>query len=133
MEIDVKKLVATGKYCGDFSFDYDAPADLCVIPLCKIEGKVKIVGEYEIYDDDAVGVKFTVTYDLSGQCSYCLNDAKKQISFQSDVLFVPEKDEENYFYDGIKINLKTAVDDAILISQPNILLCKPDCKGIDVT
>lgn len=133
MEIEVKKLIATGKYSGDFCFDYEAPADLCVIPLCKIDGKVNVACEYEIYDDDSVGVKLTLTYNLSGQCSYCLNDAKKQIIFQSDLLFVPEKDEENYFYDGNKINLKTAVDDAILISQPNILLCKPDCKGIDVT
>lgn len=133
MELNVKKLLSAGKISGAFEFDYDAPADLCVIPLCKIDGKVKVAGDYEIYDDDAVGVRFTVTYNLSGQCSYCLSDAKKRITFQSDVMFVPEKDEENYFYDGYKINLKTAVDDAILISQPNILLCKPDCKGIDVT
>ena len=133
MEIEVKKLNAKKQYEGNFDFEYDPPENACLIPLCKIQGAVKVKGEFEIYEDDSVGVNFTVTYLITGQCSYCLSEAEKEISFASEVLFVPEKDDDNYYYDGIKINLKTAVDDAILISQPNILLCKEDCKGIDVT
>lgn len=133
MEIEVKKLNALGKFTGVFAFDYTPPDDNCVIPLCKVEGDVAVTGEYEIYSDDSVGVKLTVKYKLSGQCSYCLQKAEKIIEFSEEVLFVPEKDDENYYYDGIKINLTTAVNDAILISQPAILLCKEDCKGIDVT
>ncbi len=132
MEIEVKRLIAHGQYAGNFDFGYQPPEDLCLVPLCKI-GEVKVTGEFEIFDDDSVGIKLTVKYLLSGQCSYCLNDAKKEISYLSEVLFVPEKDDENYYYDGNKINLKSAVDDAILISQPHVLLCKEDCKGIDVT
>lgn len=130
MEIEVKKLNALGKYTGGFSFDYLPPDDICIIPLCKVQGVVKVTGEYEIYEDDSVGVKFYVKYKLLGQCSYCLEDAEKEIEYLSEVLFVPENDDENYYYDGVKIKLKTAVDDAILISQPNVLLCKDDCKGI---
>ncbi len=132
MELEVKRLIAHGKYAGSFSFDYSPPENLCLVPLCKI-GEVKVEGEYEIFDDDCVEIKLTVKYLLVGQCSYCLNEAKKDISYLMEVLFVPEKDEENYYYDGNKINLKTAVDDAILMSQPHVLLCKEDCKGIDVT
>ena len=132
MELEVKRLIAHGKYVGSFSFDYVPPENLCLVPLCKI-GEVKVFGEYEIYDDDSVGIKLTVKYLLAGQCSYCLSDAKKEVSYLTEVLFVPEKDDENYYYDGNKINLKTAVDDAILMSQPHVLLCKEDCKGIDVT
>ena len=86
----------------------------------------------ERYSDDSVGVKLTVKYLLKGQCSYCLNDAQKFIEKTFDILFVTEDDRENYIYDGISINLKTAVDDAILFSQPNILLCREDCTGIDI-
>ena len=132
MELEVKKLIAHGKYAGSFSFDYLPPENLCLVPLCKI-GEVKVTGEYEIFDDDSVGIKLTVNYLLAGQCSYCLKDAKKEISYISEILFVPQNDDENYYYDGNKIDLKTAVDDAILMSQPHILLCKEDCKGIDVT
>ncbi len=133
MEIEVKKLIAAGKYTGDFEFEYIPLTNVSVVPLCKVEGAVRVKGNYDIYKDDSVGVNFTVDYKLSGQCSYCLEPAEKQITFVSDVLFVTENDDENYYYDGIKINLKAAVDDAILISQPAILLCKEDCKGIDVT
>ncbi len=133
MEIEVRKLCALKKYEGDFSFDYEPPADLCLIPLCNIEGKVKVTGTYEIYEDDSVGVTLTVTYKIVGQCSYCLNPAEKAITYTTEILYVTEKDDENYYYDGIYINLKTAVDDAILISQPNVLLCKDGCTGIDVS
>ena len=132
MELEVKRLCARQNYTGNFKFDYKPPSDVCLIPLCKISD-VTITGEYTIFDDDSVEIKLTVKYLISGQCSYCLADAKKEISFLYEVLFVTEKDDENYYYDGNKINLEPVVDDAILISQPHILLCKEDCKGIDVT
>lgn len=131
MEINVSKLLALRQYVGKFDFDYEPPKDICVIPLCKV-GKVRIEGEFEICEDDSVWVKFTVGYKLSGQCSYCLKAAEREISFVSEVLFVPEEDEDNYFYDGRKLDLRKAVNDAILISQPNVLLCKEGCEGIDV-
>lgn len=133
MEIEVKRLIALGKLTGNFGFDYTPPENSCLIPLCDIDGDVRVSGEYEIFDDDSVEVELTVSYKLKGQCSYCLNDAEKNVKFTQSVLFVTEADNENYDYDGFEINLKTAVDDAILISQPQILLCKEDCKGIDVT
>lgn len=132
MKIEVKKLIALGKYTGSLVYDYSVPEILCVIPLCRIDSVAKVKVDYEIYEDDAVGVTLTVNYRIAGKCSYCLNDAEKQIEFTSDILFVPEKDDENYYYDGVNIDLTTAVDDAILISQPQILLCKEDCTGIDV-
>ncbi len=132
MELEVKKLNALKKYTGTFDFDYSPESNLCLLPFCKIDGAVKVSGEYEIYEDDCVGVNLCISYKIVGQCSYCLSDAQDKINFTSEILFVPEKDDDNYYYDGIKINLKTAVDDAILISQPSVLLCKPDCKGIDV-
>ena len=93
---------------------------------------MRVVVDYEFYADVSVGVNFTVSYALEGQCSYCLNAARKEIKKDFDVLFVREKDPDNYYYDGITINLKTAVDDAILFSQPDVILCKDDCTGIDV-
>ena len=45
-----------------------------------------------IFDDDSVGIKLTVNYLLAGQCSYCLNDAKKEISYISEILFVPQNE-----------------------------------------
>ena len=132
MKIEVKKLNALKKYTGVFEYDYQPPEDICLVPLCKLEGSVKVKGSYEIYDDDSVGVNFTVKYGIKGQCSYCLKDAHTEVEEAFDVLFVTEDDPENYLYDGINIDLKTAVDDAILFSQPNVLLCREGCTGIDI-
>lgn len=132
MKIEVKKLNALKKYSDVFEYDYRPPEDICLVPLCKVDGNVKVKGSYEIYEDDSVGVNFTVRYRLTGQCSYCLKDAHTEVEKAFDVLFVTEDDPDNYRYDGISIDLKTAVDDAILFSQPNVLLCKEDCTGIDI-
>ena len=132
MKIEVKKLNALKKYTGEFEFDFAPDEGLCLIPLCKIDGKVKVKGGFEIYEDDSVGVNFSVAYRITGQCSYCLNDAATSVEKSFEVLFVPEDDPDNYSYDGISIDLTTAVNDAILFSQPNILLCREDCTGIDV-
>ena len=132
MKIEVKKLNALKKYTGSFKFDYEPPQDVCLIPLCKIDGKVSLRGDYEIYEDESVGVNLTVKYRITGQCSYCLERAEKDIEKTFEILFVTDDDPENYHYDGISINLETAANDAILFSQPNIILCKEDCTGIDI-
>lgn len=132
MKLEIKRLNALKKYSGGFEFETEPSADSCLIPLCKIDGKVRVKGEYEIYDDDSVGVNFTVYYRLAGQCSYCLKDAVKNVEKSFEILFVTEDDPDNYSYDGVSIDLTTAVNDAILFSQPNIILCKEDCTGIDV-
>ena len=132
MKIQVQKQIALKRYTGSFEFLFEPPEGTCLVPLCRIDGSVKVCGNYEIYDDDSVGVNFTVEYLISGQCSYCLNDAKQAVKQDFDVLFVTEDDPDNYTYDGRVIDLTTAVTDAILFSQPNLILCKEDCGGIDV-
>lgn len=131
MILEIKKLNALKKYSGEFNFNYLADESLVVLPLCKIEGDVSVSGEYEIYEDDSVGIFLTIKYKLVGQCSYCLEDAARIIEYQTDVLYVTDKNDiDNYYYDGNKLNLKTAVDEAILSGQPSVLLCKDDCEGI---
>lgn len=132
MELEIKKLNALKKFTGSFDFDYSPSEDLSLVPLSSIAGKVKVFGEYEIFDDDSVEIVLNIRYKLKGKCSYCLSEAEKEIDYSSEILFVPVKDDDNYYYDGVKIKLNSAVDDAILISQPNVLLCKEGCKGIDV-
>lgn len=131
MKIEVRKLNALKKYEGEFAFDCDPFENLCLLPFCGLSD-IKVSGRYEIYEDNEVLVVFTVKYRLSGKCSYCLEPAEKEINFESEVLFVPRADDDNYQYDGITINLEPAVKDAILISQPSVLLCRDDCTGIDV-
>lgn len=129
MDLEIKKLIAKGKFKGEVEFDYEPPADICMIPLCRVTD-VKARAEYEIFDDDAVEITLHLSYKIVGQCSYCLKEAEKSVEFTHEATYLTEDDEENYVYDGFKLNMNTAVDDAILISQPNLLLCE-GCAGVD--
>ena len=94
---------------------------------------VNAVAEYEIFEGGEVEIALKISYELIGQCSYCLADAKKRIEYETDVLYVTDKDDlDNYVYDGNMLDLTAAVNDALLFSQPKVLLCKEDCKGIKI-
>lgn len=131
MILEIKKLMARAAYTGEFSFDYQPPQESILVPLCRIENGVKVTGNYEIFEDDEVEITLKISYVLVGSCSYCLADAQKSIEYSSDVLFVTDKNDcDNYVYDGNRLDLSTAVNDALLFSQPKVLLCKEDCKGV---
>lgn len=132
MEIDISKYLSRGQYSGSFAFAYLPEDDLSLVPLCKIGEEVEVTGSFEISEDDGVAVKLHIRYLLKGQCSYCLGDAQQWVECDREVLFLTEKNDEDYFYDGRKLDLTTAVNEAILTSQPGILLCRDDCEGIDV-
>lgn len=131
MILEIKKLMAKGEYTGGFSFVYQPPQDLNLLPLCKIDGEVKVEGSYEIFEDDEVELTLKISYKLVGQCSYCLADAEEQIEYETGpLLFVTDgRGEDDYVYDGNRLDLSQAVTDAILFSQPKVLLCEKDLKG----
>lgn len=126
--------MARAAYTGEISFDYQPPQDAVMLPLCRIEGGVKVTANYEIFEDDEVEVTLKLSYRLVGQCSYCLADTEKEIEYITDpLLFVTARDDyDNYVFDGNRLDLSQAVKDALLFSQPEVLLCKQDCKGIKI-
>lgn len=125
--------MARAAYVGEVSFVWQPPQDSILIPFCRVEGGVNTVAEYEIFEGGEVEITLKISYELIGQCSYCLADAKKRIEYETDVLYVTDKDDlDNYVYDGNMLDLTAAVNDALLFSQPKVLLCKEDCKGIKI-
>lgn len=125
MVLEIKRLLSKGEYVGKISFEFIPQKEELLIPLCSFDGAVSFDGEYEIFDDDEVELRFEITYKLKGQCSYCLADAEKVIKFSSEVLFVTNKgDIDNYYYDGVRLDLSKAIGDALLFSQPDVLLCE---------
>ncbi len=122
--------MAKGAYTGEISFDYQPPQDVNLLPLCKIDGGVKVEGTYEIFEGDEVEITLKLRYKLAGLCSYCLADAEEQIEYTTEpLLFATEEDEDNYVYDGNRLDLSQVVVDALLFSQPKVLLCGSCCKG----
>ena len=130
MTIDIRKLNVQKKYTGEMEFTYDAPAELIEIPLVKFATPVCVRFSYELFADDALEIHGTVSYRLEGQCSRCLKEAKADVEGELDALFEPTEDCEDYSYSNGIVDLKKAVDEAIMASMPFALSCGEDCESI---
>lgn len=133
MIIDVRKLNAQKKYVGTMEFEYSAPQTLIDIPFVSFASPVKVQFDYELFEDDSMEIRGSVSYRLDGQCSRCLQHASMDVEGELDVYFQPKKDCEDYSYSNGIIQLKQAVDEAVMASLPFILSCGEACKGLSYT
>ena len=130
MIIDIRKLNAQKKYVGSMEFEYSAPETLIEIPYVKFSAPVKISFDYEIFEDDSVEIRGTISYRLEGQCSRCLKETFTDVVGKLDALFEDRKDFSDYGYTNGVLNLTKAVEDAIMASMPFFVSCGEDCEGI---
>ena len=130
MVIDIRKLNAQKKYSGTMEFEYSAPETFIEIPFVKFATPVKIEFSYELYEDDSLEIRGTVSYRLEGQCSRCLKDASADVVGELDAYFEPRKDYEDYGYTNGVVDLTKAVEDAIMASMPFTISCGEDCQEI---
>ena len=130
MIVDIAKLNMRKEYSGRLEFDYEAPENLIEIPFVQFEGAVHVDALYELYEDDALEIRGTLSYKIKGQCSRCLNPAEKTIEGEIDALFEKRTDAEDYSYSGTKVDLRPAIDDAIMASLPFLLTCSEGCEGL---
>ena len=130
MLIDIRKLNAQKKYSGEMQFTYEAPETLNEIPFVKFASPVTVSFTYEIYEDDSVDIRGSVSYRLEGQCSRCLKPAFAEIVGELDAYFEPRKDYQDYGYTNGILDLTKAVDDAIMASMPFSVSCGDSCEGI---
>lgn len=130
MLIDIRKLNAQKKYKGSMEFIYSAPETFIEIPFVKFAAPVKIVFDYELYEDNSLEIRGTVSYVLEGQCSRCLKETKMQVEGELDAYFENRKDYEDYGYTNGVVNITQAVEDAIMASMPYSLSCGEDCETI---
>ena len=130
MIIDIRKLNAQKKYSGSMEFEYPAPETLVEIPFVNFVGAVKIKFDYDLYEDDSLEIRGTVSYKLEGQCSRCLKAASQDVEGELDAYFEPRKDYEDYGYTNGVVDLKKAVEDAIMASMPFSISCGEDCEEI---
>ena len=131
MILEIRKLNAQQKYFGTIETEYSAPKSLIEIPFVEFVAPVRVRFEYEIFQDDSVEVKGKVSYKLKGQCSHCLKEAETEIVGDLDAYFQPVKDCEDYSYANGVVDLKQAVEDAIMASMPFTLSCGENCKSLE--
>ena len=130
MIIDIRKLNAQKKYSGSMEFSYTAPEELLDIPFVKFATPVTVKFDYELYEDDSLEIRGSISYRLEGQCSRCLQETSQEIEGEIDAYFQPVKNAEDYTYTNGIVDLTKAVNEAIMASLPFTLSCGEDCEGI---
>ena len=130
MIIDIRKLNAQKKYSGSMEFEYSAPESLIDVPFVKFASPVKVRFDYELFEDDSLEIRGNVSYRLVGQCSRCLKEATNDVEGELDAYFQPIKDCEDYAYTNGIVDLKKAVEDAVMASMPFTLSCGEACEGL---
>lgn len=129
MIIEVKKLNALKQYRGRLNFSFQAASDLIDIPYVKFSTPVHVEGEFFLLEDDSVEVEATLSYGLKGLCSRCLREAEAKITYVMHEYFVSEDNGEDYIYENGVVDLRQALQDAVLLSLPSRLLCgQADCE-----
>lgn len=94
-----------------------------------VEGVMESVG-------DGVLVTANAAVTLSAQCSRCLTQFSLPVEVSLRELFIyPEhgqeyEDEDVSFIHEESVDLESALRDEIILGQPLIQLCKPDCLGL---
>ena len=131
MILEIRKLNAQKKYFGNVETEYSAPKTLIEIPFVDFAAPVRVCFEYEIFEDDSVEVKGEVSYKLKGQCSHCLKETETDVVGELNAYFQPVKDCEDYAYANGVVDLKQAVEDAIMASMPFTLSCGAACKSLE--
>ncbi len=130
MIIDIRKLNAQKLYSGHMEFEYSAPESLIEIPFVHFVAPVKISFEYDLYEDDSLEIRGTVSFKLEGQCSRCLKESSVEVEGELDAYFESRKDYEDYGYTNGIVDLTKAVEDAIMACMPFSLSCGDECEGI---
>lgn len=117
-------------------FDLDSP-DCFLTEDVKIQGKLEKIGQ-------EILCKASLETGLSVKCSRCLNDFSYPVKGKFNVHFSPrietekfageveltDSDIEQEFYEDEQINLSSPARDLVLLSVPQIRLCKEDCAGL---
>ncbi len=130
MLIDIRKLNAQKKYVGSMELSYDAPTSFLPMPFVKFAAPVKLQFDYELFADDSFEIRGKISYTLVGQCSRCLKDASMKVEGDLEAYFQMGKDYEDYPYENGIVDLRQAVEDALMASMPFSISCGKDCEEL---
>ena len=123
---------ATTDFAVSGPFGQDTAVGLITIPADRVvtaAGQLSSVG-------DGVLVTGRVEAQLDAQCARCLTDFSYPASAEFEELYVyPEQaeryaDEDVWFVESGEIDLAPIIHDALILDQPPIVLCQPDCRGL---
>lgn len=84
---------------------------------------------------DVLYLDINISFIFYGFCDRCAEDVKKTFDFNVKRIIVEELQNENDDDDYIivknrELDLDALVEEEVILSLPNKILCKEDCKGL---
>ena len=130
MIIDVLKMKQEGNLSGEFNFEYTPSNNLIIsLPDASFSGTVKVNAYIEL-DGKDVYADVRISYSIVGDCSRCLERAECEVTHEYSAKYSLFEEEDCYLYKSGKVDLALSIDEAIIVSQPTVIYCKEDCKGL---
>ena len=127
--LDVRKCNAKRAYTGELEFAFEPDREWLDIPFVQFAAPAAVRLNYEIFEDDWVDVRGTLTFCLKGACSRCLEETEQTFTGEVEASFSPNGEEdEAYGYRGGVIDFTEALRDALLFALPSRLVCEGGCE-----
>ena len=128
MIIDVNKLIRSGLEEGVFELNFEPQRELTGLPGARIAGGVKVNVKVRPHGRSASAAG-EVSYTIEGECSRCLAPARVSISEPFNAEYGMGAEAEYPIKAGL-IDLTAPVEEAVILSSPQVIYCKSDCKGV---
>lgn len=127
MYIDILNIVEGKEYTIEKTKKGDDK--LFVNRSIRFNDDITIIGNY-VYYGDTLTVNAEVIISLSADCDRCLKETKRIITIPFNEVFTKDNEDVSYSIDNNKVKLDDAIAENILLSIPDRILCKEDCRGI---
>ncbi|HEY8443262.1 MAG TPA: DUF177 domain-containing protein [Clostridia bacterium] len=111
------------------NFDFETGAERFLPDYVKPLGPARITGKLTKIDG-GFKAEGKISYSFEFNCDLCIALSQYSKTVEFDEVFKRDYQEDAYHYEGEKIDLTQLVTDAIVLSLPSRLICKPDCKGL---
>ena len=123
----------------------DYAPDIRQVGNLRISGQAEVIEEHGgvggVIEDIRLRAKFDGRFELL--CARCLEPSQQNLKGEFDLIFRPssadarlgeraisEAETEIGYYEESGLVLEDVVREQVLLSLPDRLLCKPDCKGL---
>lgn len=128
MVIDLREFKQKGQSSGDFNFNF-TPDNEILPHGAKFLDCANVSGGLDI-DGRDVFVYGKITFTITDNCARCLTPCSQVVVLDFDEKFSIFKEEDSYLYSKDRVDLSKMINDIILSDAPQLIYCKPDCKGL---